>query len=376
MAGIEQNINLGEEVPLSYPPAGAINTTTDETQTPTGEGGRGSLKGSPPKEFDGTRSKSETFGDDFSIYQRINRKNQVMKEPYSRVLMAMSFMKGPKVQDWVRAQMRALDDKVDPRKRGLSEGDETLWDEFNRDFVNSFTDTAMTQEAYNKLKTLKMIGDDLDTYIATHESLVLRAGWAENGDAAIESFRNGLKKPLHLSVLKRDVIPTTLQDWHEMSRREHAKWALIKASDLVGGQSGKQSFQKKWKQQWTRKGETKDPNAMDVDTVQLKPLSNEERQNLSREGRCFRCRQKGHMSRNCPQGGQKQTFTPRTNARTTEVVDDRDDVSETGTEASTSTTRTKDNNAQLEPEMMIRALENMAPEKKEEFFDKMMQKDF
>ena len=37
MAGIEQNINLGEEVPLSYPPAGAINTTTDETQTPTGE---------------------------------------------------------------------------------------------------------------------------------------------------------------------------------------------------------------------------------------------------------------------------------------------------------------------------------------------------
>ena len=129
MAGIEQNVNLEEEVPLSYPPAGAINATTDEAQTPTNEGGRGSLKGSPPKEFDGTRSKSETFRDDFSIYQRINRKNQVMKEPYSRVLMAMSFMKGPKVQDWVRAQMRALDDKVDPQKRGLSEGDETLWDE-------------------------------------------------------------------------------------------------------------------------------------------------------------------------------------------------------------------------------------------------------
>ena len=133
-----------------------------------------------------------------------------MKEPYLRILMAMSFMKGPKVQDWVRAQMRALDDKVDPCKRGLSEGDKTLWDEFNRDFVNSFTDTTMTQEAYNKPKTLKMNEDDLDTYIATHESLVLRAGWAPDGDAAIESFRNGLKKPLHLSVLKRDAVPTTL----------------------------------------------------------------------------------------------------------------------------------------------------------------------
>ena len=82
------------------------------------------------------------------------------------------------------------------------------------------------------------------------------------------------------------------------------------------------------------------------------------------------------MSRNCPQGGQKQTFTPRTNARTTEVVDDRDDVSEVRTETSMSTTHTKINNTQLEPEMMIRALESMAPEKKEEFFDKIMQKDF
>src|SRR6266566_7101382 len=161
-----------------------------------------------------------------------------------------------------------------------------------------------------------------------------------------------------------------------MSRREHVKWALIKASDLVEGQSGRQSNQRRWKQQWAHKNETKDPNAINVDSVQLKPLSNKERQTLSKEGRCFCCRQRGHMSRNCPQGGQKQINTPRTNARTTEVVDDRDDVSEVGMEASTSTTRTKVNNTQLEPEMMIRALENMALEKKEEFFNKMMQKDF
>jgi len=49
-----------------------------------------------------------------------------MKGPYSRVLMAMSFMKEPTIQDWVRAQMRALNDKVDPQKRGLSENNETL----------------------------------------------------------------------------------------------------------------------------------------------------------------------------------------------------------------------------------------------------------
>jgi len=57
-------------------------------------------------------------------------------------------------------------------------------------------------------------------------------------------------------------------------------------------------------------------------------------------------------------------------------VDDRDDVSEIGTDASTSTFRTKINNIQLSPDMMIQALEGMGQEQREEFFDKMLQKDF
>ncbi|HYT43324.1 MAG TPA: hypothetical protein VEP90_13385 [Methylomirabilota bacterium] len=57
-------------------------------------------------------------------------------------------------------------------------------------------------------------------------------------------------------------------------------------------------------------------------------------------------------------------------------MDDRDDVSEIGTDASTSTFRTKINNIQLSPDMMIQALEGMGQEQREEFFDKMLQKDF
>src|SRR6266576_79834 len=99
----------------------------------------------------------------------------------------------------------------------------------------------------------------------------------------------------------------------------------------------------------------KDLNAMDVDMAQLKPLTDEERKILSKEGKCFCCQQTGHMSRNCPQRtGQRQNFAPRTNARITEVVDDRDNVSEAGTEISTSTSCTKVNNIQLGLDMMIR----------------------
>src|SRR6266566_4814434 len=39
MTSIEQNITQKGEIPLNYPPTGAINATTDKTQTTANEGG-------------------------------------------------------------------------------------------------------------------------------------------------------------------------------------------------------------------------------------------------------------------------------------------------------------------------------------------------
>ena len=44
----------------------------------------------------------------------------------------------------------------------------------------------------------------------------------------------------------------------------------------------------------------KDPNAMEVDTIKTGRLSEEEKAKLLKEGRCFRCKKMGHLSRNCP----------------------------------------------------------------------------
>ena len=78
---------------------------------------------------------------------------------------------------------------------------------------------------------------------------------------------------------------------------------------------------------------------MDVNNVRLGPLTDEERKKLSAKGRCFRCRQQGHMSRNCPkkhQGQASQSNTGQTEVKTkgriTEIVDDRDDASEAESE--------------------------------------------
>jgi hypothetical protein len=87
--------------------------------------------------------------------------------------MAISFMKGKKVWDWMRNQVKLLDDRVD--RQGVVPEYEGLWNEFEKDFNRAFTDTTSKQDAYVKLKTLKMEGDKLDNYIAAHENLVLHA---------------------------------------------------------------------------------------------------------------------------------------------------------------------------------------------------------
>jgi hypothetical protein len=82
-------------------------------------GSRGSLKGESPNVFNGTRSKAETFKDEFFIYWKINRANASMKKPLIRILMALSFIKEDKVKNWVRGQMIMVDKKTMASDRGL-----------------------------------------------------------------------------------------------------------------------------------------------------------------------------------------------------------------------------------------------------------------
>jgi Zinc knuckle len=48
--------------------------------------------------------------------------------------------------------------------------------------------------------------------------------------------------------------------------------------------------------------EKKDPNAMDIDCMSI-----EECTRLMKEGKCFRCKLFGHLSRDCPTKGQTTT---------------------------------------------------------------------
>ena len=313
----EQIVTDQEEVPpqQTAPPITQINYTTPREEERSSQ----ALKRSPPEIFDGDRTKSETFIDQFDVYVKINRKNDTMREPYSRVLMAILFIKGKKVRDWARGRVLALDQEIE---NGVPHENEKLWKDFSEAFNDAFTDTTHTQDAYNKLKVFKMEGDDLDSYMSQHATLVRLSGWAPEGEAAIETFREGLKTPLLLAIMKRDNQPETLREWKEAAITKQKKWKNIRATGLLKKRGDKDDRTARIKATLERRGKAKDPNAMEVNNTRLAPLTEEERRQLMKEGRCFKCRQQGHLSHVCTNKNRYKGSNQQPRTRVNEVVDD------------------------------------------------------
>jgi Retrotransposon gag protein len=70
---------------------------------------------------------------------------------------------------------------------------ETLWTEFEVAFTTAFTNTAKKEDAYQKLKHLKMKDELIDDYIMAFNSLAMKAGWELNNAGTIDAFHSGLR---------------------------------------------------------------------------------------------------------------------------------------------------------------------------------------
>jgi Retrotransposon gag protein len=260
-----------------------------------------SLQGTAPTLFAGDRSLSETFMRDFKIYKIMNPLADVMKQPYMRVATALSLIRGPKVNDWVDEQLNSLELKV----RMMPRSDKMLWTDFETAFTDAFTDTAKKEDAYQKLKHLKMKDKLVDDYITAFNSLAAKAGWELNNEGTIDAFWLGLRPGTLNAIMNRDVWPTTMTQWQQAARDELRKYLTKKAILSFRPQNSSQGnlgTRNQWQRHFGQHGQggsssSRNPNAMDVDAISTwNPLNDKEKRRLMAEGRCFFCKQQGHMS--------------------------------------------------------------------------------
>ena len=318
-------VTLQGSLPLDPPQQEAMSvniTTATPAQNLPSNGG---MRGVPPTIFDGTRTRADDFMGQFRRFKMVNRNHEAMKVPYDRVLTALTYMRGPLINDWIDQQEKKLDARIDTTKRGhVQETDEILWNEFETAFLAAWTDTSKKQNAYDQLMRLTMNGWDVDTYIASFDRLTLAAGWDQDSEGTIAKFREGLSKGVHSKALDRDRIPRTIDEWKAAARTEVARAKEKYNAGLTGNQrrnppkSGNYNTPNPSRTAPNSNNSGVVPMEVDNTTTQtnFKKLTPEERAQLTKEGRCFRCRLQGHMARDCPKNANRNSNVRETTTET------------------------------------------------------------
>ena len=93
-----------------------------------------------------------------------------MSIPFNHVLTALSYIWGPLIDDWVRAQDRQLERSLDSRCTDyIADMSDILWTEFETAFKSAWKDSEKKQSAYEQLMKLTMKDFDIDSYVATFD---------------------------------------------------------------------------------------------------------------------------------------------------------------------------------------------------------------
>jgi len=245
---IEQTTSQGISITVDTPPAVAVlppilqqpimteqpaevNVATGTaTNTPNiniiASSANGALKGNPPFIFNGDRQLSKKFLLAFQLWRMINKGNDTMKQPYSCIIAALSYMDRPKVDSWKEEQLTHLDDEVGS---GTLEIDENLWDDFMDSFLKAFTNTNRRAEAYQELCKLKH-NESLDSFFAEFKQLAKDADIKLDNHGTIEILKNNLKGELVKAVIQSlsynptADVPWKFKDWEKETRNQHLKW--------------------------------------------------------------------------------------------------------------------------------------------------------
>ncbi|KIN97381.1 hypothetical protein M404DRAFT_32361 [Pisolithus tinctorius Marx 270] len=201
------------------------------------------LKIGAPSDFDGNQKNAMSWLYSVQTYLLVNE--ELYDTNTKKVVYTLSYMKKDVAHSWAATFQKTSLEKNPPSFGTFAD--------FIKDFKASFTSADTAGTAIAKLRTLKQ-KDSVEQYIT--------------------DFR------------------TAITEWYTQAQKFDAKWRKVN-----------ETFGKKEKKMFHPRNsfaEEKDPNAMDVDGVRL---SKEERDRHIKEGRCFGCGNKGHLSRECPDKG-------------------------------------------------------------------------
>jgi hypothetical protein len=261
-----------------------FNDLTDMTTTAK------EVKLRAPTDFHGARELTTKFLQEVEMYMRANV--EIYNTEEKKVLFALSFMNGGVAGSWKQGKTAAY----------LKDGNFGTFDEFKQAVRTAFTPIDNEGVAKTELRTLRQGDMRIEEYIAQFTIISARTGLTEDS-ALIEYFIDRLHPKLMERVYTMEKPPTTLKGWMRAASLFDGNWRRARA---IANRNKSGSIKPSPVPDYVPQMPTRDPNAMDVDTI--KRLSPEERLDHIKKGLCFICHKPGHLSSTHKKGG---SMTPR-----------------------------------------------------------------
>jgi hypothetical protein len=130
-----------------------------------------------------------------------------MINPWQKVAHALTYVNGPNIYEWKRSAENWILSIPTP-----SAPNRTIYDDFEEEFVKSWTDTNEPYRAAADLDKLRMQRDDVDEYINRFAELARKALYHENDPAVLEKFKSGLPLELLEPCMQHD-SPQNWEAW-------------------------------------------------------------------------------------------------------------------------------------------------------------------
>jgi hypothetical protein len=269
-----------------------------------------------PKPFTGIHSQFPNFLDSLEVYFAIN--SGVYDSDTKEIGFALSFLEG-NASSWKTAFIQSH-----TTNGTLSLGS---YNTFISDLKKAFEEVDRKGDAMYKLQHLKQGSKPAEELVsefrvlAHHADLIAEARSPRTtpttsyvaADLLLQTwFKESLNRPLLERILLSESEPSSLEEWFEKAIRFDAVWR--RSTRALG------NFQKKKREEGqtsqVRRTEVVSTGTSGNSGFTIRALTPQERARLIAEGRCFYCKEQGHMVNDCtvpkkPRSGQPRTpFTP------------------------------------------------------------------
>ena len=232
-----------------------------------------------PFPFDGNRGKARRFIEIAEDYVEGN--SHIYTTDDLKILWILQYLQEGEAANWASG-IRSKAKKKTPTSYGT-------FKQFLEDFKKAFISVEDTSQARTELQLLKQGTGTVDEYNTKFQTLMARAEYSNEDDHCI-TYRLGLRPGILTNIARSGTLPTKLEDWYTTASRIDRAEQEIKMVLNHHQQPAKEGSRNKGPRNFQNNN----------NTPRVAKLTPEERERCIKEGRCFRCREKGHNSANCP----------------------------------------------------------------------------